>query len=188
MFLMLCFFGFLIARFNEGAVEKTEVALSDVIMRANDSEGNIAKITVTGSTLDITLKGKDQPTETSRKDGSGTLYDMGLKTLEEFCEGVLEDELVKCQESYPVIEYKEEINTAGIILDVALTVLPIIALVVFFSWMMRQATAARRMSSTQHVIRSRPAINASGMLRFFNALTRKESVFPSYFFISSQRS
>jgi cell division protease FtsH len=41
-----------------------------------------------------------------------------------------------------VIEYKEDVNVWGAVLDVALTVLPIIAIVIFFSWMMRQANAA----------------------------------------------
>ncbi|MDO4526653.1 MAG: hypothetical protein Q4B87_01015 [Candidatus Saccharibacteria bacterium] len=124
-------------------VAKTEVPISEVITRANDPNGDISKITVTGNTLDITLKGKDQPTETSRKDGSGTLYDQGLIN---HCDGLKDDELKKCNEVYPTIEYKEDINTWGIILDVGLTVLPIIAIVIFFSWMMRQATAANNQS------------------------------------------
>ena len=121
---------------------KAEVAISDVIMRANDPESNIAKITVVGDTVDVTLKGETVATETSRKDGSGTLYDMGLKTLDEYCEGMSGDALAKCQSAYPVIEYKEDVNVWGIVLDVALTVLPIVAIVIFFTWMMRQATAA----------------------------------------------
>ena len=124
---------------NNGGMKKTEVPISEVIQRANDPEGNIARITVMGNTLDITLKGKDDPTETSRKDASGTLYEQGLKN---YCEGMDGDELTKCQETYPVIEYKEDVNIWGIVFDVALTVLPIIAIVVFFSWMMRQANMA----------------------------------------------
>ena len=141
--ILICFGMFLISNMNNNGVEKTEVPISDVIQRANDPEGNIAKITVTGNTLDITLKGKDQPTETSRKDGSGTLYDQGLVN---HCEGLEGEEFTTCEAKYPVIEYKEDADTWGIILDVALTVLPIIALVIFFSWMMRQATAANSQS------------------------------------------
>lgn len=134
---------FLLFSFNSNPVKKTDVPISDVIARANDPEGNIAKITVTGNNLDITLKDKDQPTETSIKDGSGTLYDQGLVN---YCEKLSGEELAKCQENYPVIEYKEEVNVWGIILDVALTVLPIIAIVIFFSWMMRQANMANSQS------------------------------------------
>lgn len=142
--ILMCFGGFVIANLNGGNnPQKTEVAISDVIQRANDANGNIEKITVTGNTLDITLKGKDMPTETSRKDPSGTLYEQGLI---DYCEKLEGDELKKCQETYPTIEYKEDVNGWGIVLDVALTVLPIVALVIFFSWVMRQANAANNQS------------------------------------------
>ena len=143
MLILLCFGAFVISNMNYGNVEKEEVPISDVIKRANDPNGNIAKIAVKGNNLEITLKGKDQPTETSRKDPSGTLYDQGLVN---YCEGKEGEELTKCQETYPIIEHKEEADVWGIILDVALTILPIIALVIFFSWMMRQATAANSQS------------------------------------------
>ncbi|MBR2543569.1 AAA family ATPase, partial [Candidatus Saccharibacteria bacterium] len=128
---------------NYEKTEKAEVPISEVIQRANDPEGDIKKITVTGNTLDITLKGKDQPTETSRKDNAGTLYDQGLVN---YCDKLEGEELTKCQETYPVIEYKEAVDTAGIIFDVLLTILPIIAIVIFFSWVMRQANAANSQS------------------------------------------
>ena len=143
VFIMLCFGGFLIANMSNNGVQKTEVPISEVIQRANDPEGDIAKITVMGEALDITLKDKDVPTETSRKDPSGTLYDQGLVN---YCDGLEGDELTECQKTYPVIEYKESVNTWGIVLDVALTLLPIIAIVIFFSWMMRQANAANNQS------------------------------------------
>ena len=143
--LLACFVMLVITNMNtmNGGVKKDEVAISDVIKRANDPEGNIKKITVTGDTLDITLKGEDKPTQTSRKDGSGTLYDQGLK---DYCADLEGEALTKCQETYPEIEYKEDLNVWGIVLDVALTVLPIIAIVVFLSWMMKQATAANNQS------------------------------------------
>ena len=142
--LLVCFGAMLITNMSQaGEVKKNEVPISEVIARANDPNGDISKITVTGNTLEITVKGKDQPTETSMKDISGTLYDQGLVN---HCEGLEGDELKGCEEQYPVIEYKEDNNVWGIVLDVALTVLPIIAIVIFFSWMMRQATAANSQS------------------------------------------
>ena len=151
--ILMCFGGFVIANLNGGNnPQKTEVAISDVIQRANDANGNIEKITVTGNTLDITLKGKDVPTETSRKDPSGTLYEQGLI---DYCEKLEGDELKKCQETYPTIEYKEDVNGWGIVLDVALTVLPIVALVIFFSWVMRQANAANNQSMSFGKARAR---------------------------------
>ena len=141
--LMICFAMFLITNSRNAQVQKTEVPISDVIRRANDPEGNIARITVTGDSLDITLKDKDVPTETSRKDASGTLYDQGLIN---YCDKLEGEELKTCQEKYPIIEYKEDINVLGIILDVAITVIPIVIIVMFLSYMMRQATAANSQS------------------------------------------
>ena len=142
-FLLICLAMFLITNANGNAPTKTEVAISDVIARANDPEGNIEKITVIGNNLDITLKGQDKATETSRKDPSGTLYDQGLIN---YCDGMAGDELAECQKTYPTIEYKEDTDVWGVVFDVALTILPIVAIVIFFSWMMRQATAANSQS------------------------------------------
>lgn len=76
--LMVCFCLLLISSFNKASIKKTDVPISDVITRANDENGNIEKITVIGNRLDITLKGQSEPSETSRKDASGTLYEQGL--------------------------------------------------------------------------------------------------------------
>ena len=141
--ILICLGAFVVTNMNYGNVQKKEVPISDVIRRANDANGDIAKITVTGNTLDITLKGEERPTETSRKDGSGTLYDQGLVN---HCDGLDDNELAECQSKYPVIEYQEDIDVVGIVLNIALTVLPIVALVIFFSWMMRQANAANTQS------------------------------------------
>ncbi len=142
-FILICLGVFMIANMNQGQTQKEEVPISEVIKRANDPNGNIAKITVTGDTLEITLKGEEKPTQTSRKDGSGTLYDQGLVNN---CEGLDGDELTTCEGKYPVIEYKEDVNTGGIILEVLLTVLPIVAIAIFFVWMMRQAQSANNQS------------------------------------------
>ena len=141
--LIICLAMFLITNQKSGQVQKTEVPISDVIKRANDPDGNISRITVTGNTLDITLKDKDVPTETSRKDSSGTLYDQGLIN---YCDKLEGEELKKCNETYPVIEYKEDVNVMGIILDIAMTVVPILIIVMFLSYMMRQASAANSQS------------------------------------------
>lgn len=127
-----------------GTTEKiTEVPISDVISRANDENGNIKKIVITGNNLEITLKGKDEYTETSRKDSSGTLYDLGLIN---HCADLSGDELKVCEEKYPTIEYHEAVDTMGIILDIAMIVIPILAIFFFLSYMMRQAQAANNQS------------------------------------------
>ena len=76
--ILICLTAMLIVNWTSKGPIKTEVPISEVITRANNPDGDISKIAVTGDSLDITLKGKDQPTETSRKDASGTLYDQGL--------------------------------------------------------------------------------------------------------------
>ena len=130
-FILICFAALLIANMNQGGTEKTEVPISEVIQRANDPEGDIAKITVSGNTLDITVKGQDKATETSRKDGSGTLYDQGLIN---HCEGLDGDALKEYEGKYPVIEYKEDFDVWGVVFNVALTILPIVAIIIFFSF------------------------------------------------------
>ena len=118
-----------------------EVALSDVIARANDENGDIKKITVSGSDLLITLKDKDQPTQHSRKDVSGTLYEQGLLNN---CEGMTGDELKACSEKYPVVEYEEPVDYGEIIMNVITLGLPILAVIIFFSYMMRQAQSMNK--------------------------------------------
>lgn len=120
-----------------------EVPLSDVIARANDENGNIAKITVEGNDLKITLKGKDRYTQTSRKDASGTLYEQGLIDQ---CAGLNGEELSACQAKYPVIEYTEVSNFWDYALNIAIIVIPVIIIILFFSSMMRQAQSMNNQS------------------------------------------
>lgn len=120
-----------------------EVPLSDVIARANDENGDIAKITVEGSTLKITKKGEDRYSQTSRKDASGTLYEQGLI---DHCVDKNGDELTECQAKYPVIEYKEVSSFWDYALDIAIIVIPVIIIILFFSSMMRQAQSMNNQS------------------------------------------
>ena len=142
-FMLVCFAMFILAGMNSSGPQKTEVAFSDVIRRLNDPNGNISKIVVKGDIIDITLKGKDQSTETSRKDSAGTLQEQGLV---DYCTELKDEAYTECVKNYPVIEYEDNVDTWGIVFDIALTVLPIVALVIFFSWMMKQANAANSQS------------------------------------------
>ena len=143
--ILLCFAVLLIVNLQGGGSTKNSniVPISEVIERANNPDGDIAKITVTGNNLDITLKGEEKPSQVSRKDGAGTLYDQGLIN---YCENLTGSELTDCQGKYPVIEYEEDVDVGGIILNIVLTVLPIVAIIIFFSWMMRQAQSANNAS------------------------------------------
>ena len=137
IFVFLIFiFGGLLVNLISPQVTVEEVPLSDVIARANDANGNIAKITVEGNDLQITLKGEDRVSQTSRKDPSGTLYEQGL--LDQ-CAGLNGEELTECQAKYPVIEYQEVSSFWDYALNVAIIVVPVIVIILFFSSMMRQA-------------------------------------------------
>lgn len=120
-----------------------EVPLSSVLARANDVNGNIAKITVEGNDLKITLKGEEHYTQVSRKDPSGTLYDQGLIDQ---CAGLNGDELPACQSQYPVIEYVEVSNFWDYALNIAIIVVPVLIIILFFSSMMRQAQSMNNQS------------------------------------------
>ncbi len=120
-----------------------EVPLSDVIARANDENGDIAKIVVEGQNLQITRKGEDKYTQVSRKDSSGTLYEQGLI---DHCSDLNGDELTKCQEKYPSIEYREASSFWDYALDIAIIVIPVIIIIIFFSSMMRQAQSMNSQS------------------------------------------
>jgi cell division protease FtsH len=113
-----------------------EVAISDVIARANDEKGDIAKISVTGNDVMITLKGKETATQHSYRDGSGTLYEQGLIN---HCNGLSGDALKTCKEKYPTVEYAEPVDYSGIIFNIITLGVPIIVIILFFSYMMRQA-------------------------------------------------
>ncbi len=120
-----------------------DMPISEVISTANNPNGNIKKITVTGSELEITLKDSDQPTKKSRKDPSGTLYEQGLI---DHCTDLEGDALSECQSKYPTIEYKDPIDITGIILDIATFVVPIIIVIILFGYLMRQAQSMNSQS------------------------------------------
>lgn len=141
--IIVLFGAYLLNSYNSGGTKQTEVPLSSVISRANDENGNIEKITVIGDNLEITLKGEEKATEISRKDASGTLYDLGLIN---HCTDLSGEELANCNKKYPSIEYKEDVDVFGIILNVMLTVFPILAVFIFLSYMMRQAQASNNQS------------------------------------------
>ncbi len=97
-----------------------EVALSDVIKRAN--AGEITKIELQGNELKVTPEGQDKPTERSTKDPSGTLYEQGL------------------EEDAPVIvDPQEPSGTSDILWNLAIIIIPVVLIAAFFLFMMRQA-------------------------------------------------
>lgn len=96
-----------------------EVSISNVVARAN--KGEISKIEVQGNDLKITPKGKDKPTETSIKESDSSLTDQGLE------QGKTELKVV------------EPSKTGDTIWNLAIIIVPVLIIVGFFLFMMRQA-------------------------------------------------
>jgi len=139
--LSILFIVYCLNLFSSHNLKIKEVPLSDVIARANDENGNIKKITVSGSELEITLKDKDIPTEVSRKDASGTLYEQGLIN---HCANKSGEDLKKCQEHYPVINYVEPINYSELFISILTIAVPIIVAIFFFSRLLSQAQSMNK--------------------------------------------
>lgn len=139
--LSILFIVYCLNLFSSHNLKIKEVPLSDVIARANDENGNIKKITVSGSELEITLKDKDIPTEVSRKDASGTLYEQGLIN---HCANKSGEDLKKCQEHYPVINYVEPINYSELFISILTIAVPIIVAIFFFSRLLGQAQSMNK--------------------------------------------
>ena len=121
LFWAIIVFGALLIYALTGAHDNLkDVALSDVIKRAN--EGEISKIVVEGNNLTITPNGSDKPTERSTKDGAGTLYDQGLKP-----------------DAPVTVDPKAPSETGQVLWNLAIIIIPVVLIAAFFMFMMRQA-------------------------------------------------
>lgn len=97
-----------------------EVPISQVIQQAND--GKIAKIEVQGTAVTVTPKGEDEPTQSSVKEASSSLYEQGLN-----------------QDSEAVLSVKQPSQTGETLWQLALIFVPVLLIAAFFLYMMRQA-------------------------------------------------
>ena len=95
-----------------------EVPISNVISRAN--KGEIKSLDIQGNDVKVTLKDKNQPTEKSVKE-SGTIYEQGLE------KGKVE------------VKVAEPDKSSDIWWNLAIMLVPTIAIIGFFMFMMRQA-------------------------------------------------
>ena len=96
-----------------------DVALSDVVRRAND--GKIAQLEIQGNDIKITPKDQSKPTEHSVKESS-SIYEQGLN----------KDAKVEVKVIPPS-------TTGETMCNLAVMVVPVLIIVVFFMFMMRQA-------------------------------------------------
>lgn len=101
------------------ASQLKEVALSDLVGRAN--KGEVSKIEIEGNNIVATVKGQDKPSEKSVKESS-TIYEQGLN----------KDAKVEVKVVTP--------SQAGeVIWNLAVMFVPLIIIIGFFMFMMRQA-------------------------------------------------
>jgi cell division protease FtsH len=97
-----------------------EVALSDVINRAN--AGQVSAIEIEQNNLTITPKGKEKPTEKSFKEAGSSIYEQGLK----------KDARVK-------VSIKQPSETGAMVWNIVSLLLPILLIGGLFYFMFRQA-------------------------------------------------
>ncbi len=110
---------------GEGYGKIEQRTITEVLGYAKEEK--LEKIEVTGNELKVTAKDNSglPKTMVSRKDGSGTLQEQGFEEV--------------INEGKVSIEIKDNTDVFGIVLDVALVVGPIILVVGFLIFMMRQA-------------------------------------------------
>ena len=95
-----------------------EVPISNVISRAN--KGEIKSLDIQGNDVKVTLKDKNKPTEKSIKE-SGTIYEQGLE------KGKVE------------VKVAEPDKSSDVWWNLAIMLVPTVAIIGFFVFMMRQA-------------------------------------------------
>lgn len=116
---ILVFVVLAIIAFTSPQTNLREVAISDVVRRANS--GDISKIEIQGDDVKVTPKGQDKPTERSVKEGSSSIYEQGLE---------------KNKTEVKVSQPSEVGNTLW---NLAIIIVPVILIAAFFMFMMRQA-------------------------------------------------
>ncbi len=109
----------LIAVFNQPNTLE-EVPISSVIERAN--KGDIAKLEIQGNEVTVTPKGQDAPTQRAIKEGGSSIFEQGLK-----------------QESKAEVTIVPPSTTGDTLWNLAIIIVPVLIIVGFFMFMMRQA-------------------------------------------------
>lgn len=95
------------------------VPFSDVISRANS--GEIKRIEINGSNLEITKKGEDKPSEKSSKEPGSSIYEQGLKNRD------------------VEVDVKPESSGGGFWLSLASGIIPVVLISVVLFFMLRSA-------------------------------------------------
>lgn len=123
--ILLLIYSFTVSLNGDGFKNAEQRTITEILGYAKEEK--LEKIEVTGNELKVTAKDNtDLPKNMiSRKDGSGTLQEQGF-------EEVINDGKV-------AVEIKDNTDVLGNILDVAMIVVPVILIIGFLIFMMRQA-------------------------------------------------
>ncbi len=98
-----------------------DVALSDVVTRANN--GEVKKIEISGNDLKITKQEEDKPSEKSRKEAGSSIYEQGLNL-----------------DTKAEVKVNEPSNSGSLITTALITVLlPVLVIVLVMMWMFKSA-------------------------------------------------
>ena len=116
---IIIFFGMVVYAVLSPHANLKNVPLTDVVRRAN--EGKIAKIEIQGNDLTIMPQGEKRPTERSVKEG-GTIYEQGLH-----------------KDGKTEVSVQPPSQTNDLLWNLAIIFVPTILIILFFSFMMRQA-------------------------------------------------
>lgn len=155
-FALMILFGLIIFASINQPDNLKEVAFSDVVARAN--KGDIKKIDITGSTLEVTPKDQDKPTEKSRKEAGSSIYEQGLN------------------KDAPVsVDIKQESNSGALWTNIGLTLLPIIIITIILVYMMRSAQGQGNQALTFGKSRARLYGNEKEKVTFDDIAGSEES-------------
>lgn len=117
---IIALFGIIIFTSTNNSSSLKEVALSDVVNRANS--GEVKKLEITGNDIKVTPKDQDKATEQSRKEAGSSIYEQGLKT------------------DAPVeVQVNKESNSGNIITTLLVTILPVLIIVLVLFYMLKSA-------------------------------------------------
>lgn len=96
-----------------------DVPISSVIERAN--KGEIKEVAIQGNSVEVTIKDEDKPTEKSVKEAGSSIYEQGL------------------EQGKTTVTIKPPSTTGDTLWNVALIIVPVLLIIGFFMFMMRQA-------------------------------------------------
>ncbi|MDX1765436.1 MAG: ATP-dependent zinc metalloprotease FtsH [Candidatus Saccharimonadales bacterium] len=142
---ILIVFALIVVALTQNPTELEEVSLSSVIDRAN--KGEIAQITQEGNNLEITLAGEEEATQKSFLPADIDLLQQIDTTKVEYTP-------------------KAENDTGGVIFQLAISFLPVIVIVGFLIFMMRQAQGQGNQAMTFGKSRARLFGNEKQKIKF----------------------